>query len=39
LMNSMNSIWLIWLMCNKHELNVDSIIESFFLWCFWYVLN
>jgi hypothetical protein len=33
LMNSMNS------MCSKHESNVDSIIESFFLWCFWYILN
>jgi hypothetical protein len=39
LMKSMNSIWLIWLMCSKHESNVDSIIESFFLWCVWYVLN
>jgi hypothetical protein len=25
--------------CSRHESNVDSIIESFFLWCFWYVLN
>jgi hypothetical protein len=33
------SKWLMNSMCSKQESNVDSIIDSWFLWCFWYVLN
>jgi hypothetical protein len=36
---SITSKWLINLMCSKHKSKIDSIIDSFFLWCFWYVLN
>ncbi len=42
---NVSSVWISttskWMnsMCSKQESNVDSIIDSLFLWCFWYVLN